>query len=188
MKILTILGSPRKKGNTNWALTQFEKAVSEKHDVERINIISHDIKGCLGCDRCQETPDKPGCIQKDDALMILDKVIEADVVVQSTPLYCWDYSAQMKALVDRHYCLVKQGKPYVSLIKDKPMALLVTCAGPIDGNADLIPKVFERMNGYCQAKTIGTYTIPGCATPDEMGEEAQKVVDVLTADILAMAD
>ena len=132
MKILTILGSPRKKGNTDKVLTMFEDNVAENHDVERINITQYKVGGCLGCYTCKEKKDEPGCVQEDDALTILDKMIQADAIVYATPLYCWSFTSQIKPLIDRHFCLVSgEGTPdYDSLIAGKPAALLVTCAGP----------------------------------------------------------
>ena len=188
MKILTILGSPKKKGNTDKALSLFEQAAAKDHDVERVNIISHTVNGCLGCEKCKAIADEPGCVQKDDAVMILNKIIAADVIVQATPLYCWEYSAQIKALIDRHYCLVKPagGNRSNSLIAGKPMALLVTCAGPSENNADLIQEVFIRENRYCQSKAIGTYVVPFCTTPDNMPAKAEPVIGRMTADILSL--
>jgi len=70
MKIITILGSPRKKGNTAKVLSMFEDKVKKNHEVEHINITQYKVDGCLGCYKCKEKKDEPGCVQKDDALTI----------------------------------------------------------------------------------------------------------------------
>jgi multimeric flavodoxin WrbA len=49
MKIITILGSPRKKGNTAKILSMFENRVEKDHEVEHINITQYKVGGCLGC-------------------------------------------------------------------------------------------------------------------------------------------
>ena len=108
MKVLTLLGSPRKTGNTATVLARFEKLISRAHRVHRVTIIEHEIRGCLGCAACQAKPDEPGCVQKDDCVSILNQIIESDLVIYATPLYCWCFSSQMKALLDRHYCLVTE--------------------------------------------------------------------------------
>mgnify|MGYP002639004808 CR=1 FL=1 len=41
MKILTILGSPKKSGNTATVLSMFEEKVGAEHDVERIHITQY---------------------------------------------------------------------------------------------------------------------------------------------------
>jgi multimeric flavodoxin WrbA len=185
MKVLTLLGSPRKKGNTAAVLAHFEKLVSRDHQVHRVNIIEHDVRGCLGCGACQQNPDEPGCVQKDDGVSILDQIIASDLVVYASPLYCWGFSSQMKALVDRHYCLVTDyGSPrHKSLIEGKPIALLVTCAGPDEHNADLIQSVFDRVGEYAACRVIGKYIVPFCTTPDAIGSEAGKVAEAMAKDI-----
>jgi multimeric flavodoxin WrbA len=137
MNIITILGSPKKKGNTATVLSMFEERVQTNHAVERIHIARHEIGGCLGCMKCKEKKDEPGCVQKDDALTIFDKMIQADAIVYASPLYTWSFTAQIKPLIDRHFCLVSDdGTPQQdSLISGKPAALLVTCAGPIEATA-----------------------------------------------------
>ncbi len=66
MKVTTILGSPKKDGNTAKVLGLFEEIISQDHEVARIDIATSNIKGCLGCHACQKVPDDPGCVQKDD--------------------------------------------------------------------------------------------------------------------------
>jgi len=46
MRIITILGSPRKKGNTVKVLSMFEDKVRINHEVERINITRYKVGGC----------------------------------------------------------------------------------------------------------------------------------------------
>jgi multimeric flavodoxin WrbA len=81
MKVLTILGSPRKKGNTATVLRHFENLVAEHHQVDRVNITEQDVRGCLGCGACKKKPDEPGCIQKDDAVSIFNRMLNSDIVV-----------------------------------------------------------------------------------------------------------
>ena len=101
MNILTILGSPRKKGNTAGVLDMVEQELSGGHHVERLAITSVKVNGCLGCEACQKVAVRPGCVQKDDAVVVFERMMAADAVIYSSPLYCWDFSSQMKALIDR---------------------------------------------------------------------------------------
>jgi multimeric flavodoxin WrbA len=175
MKITTILGSPRKRGNTAAVLRRFENLVPTPHQVERINITDYTVKGCLGCDMCQKKLDEPGCAQKDDAVAILNRLIASDVVVYATPLYVWDFSAQMKALLDRHYCLVKwkeKGSP--SLLEGRRVALLVTCGSSVENNADVIQVVFDREADYAGCTVVGKFIVPNCTTPSELGDKVER--------------
>jgi len=186
MKIVTILGSPKKTGNTSKVLSMFEKKVEKGHEVERINIKQYKVGGCLGCYKCQEKKDEPGCVQKDDALLIFDKMINADAIVYASPLYCWSFASQIKPLIDRHFCLVSDyGTPdHNSLIGGKPTALLVTCAGPVEGNCDAIQGIFTGIADYGNLISKGHFILPFCTTPDEIGNEgvelAEKLAEAIT--------
>jgi len=186
VKIITILGSPRKKGNTAKVVSQFENIVVKSHEVERVDITKYKINGCLGCYKCKEKKNEPGCVQKDDALAIFDKMIKADAIVYASPLYCWGFSAQIKALIDRHFCLVSDDgtSDHSSLLKGKSAALLVTCAGPIEGNCDPIRGVFKGVSEYLQLMNKGDFILPFCTTPDEIGDNGAELSESLAEAII----
>jgi len=177
MKIITILGSPRTKGNTAKVLSMFEDNIGKKHEIERINITRYKVGGCLGCYKCKEKKDEPGCVQKDDALIIFDKMIQADAIVYATPLYCWSFTSQIKPLIDRHFCLVSDaGTPdHDSLISGKQAALLVSCAGPIEENCDAIKRIFAGFTDYLKLTAKGNFILPFCTTPDAIGDEGSEL-------------
>jgi Multimeric flavodoxin WrbA len=55
MKVITILGSPRRKGKTAQTLDFFEDdLLVQGHNVERIYLTDHQIKGCVGCHSCMK--------------------------------------------------------------------------------------------------------------------------------------
>ena len=107
MKVLTLLGSAKKKGNTATALKWVEDELkSLDHEVESIYLNSKTINGCLGCAKCKEKPDEIGCIQNDDAAEILEKIIDADLTIFASPLYFWGVTSQLKSIIDRSWSLV----------------------------------------------------------------------------------
>ena len=188
MKVLTILGSPRKQGNTATLLAAVEdELASGGHEVDRVDVASLDIKGCTGCFACQEVADAPGCVQKDDAESVFERMLASDSTVYAAPLYAWGFPSQMKALIDRSVCLVKgpEGPPMTSLLEGKRAALLVTCAGPIEDNADLIQTAFERICEYAKCQVAGKCVVPSCTTPDAMSAEAVDAAKGLAAEIVA---
>ena len=188
MKVTTILGSPRKKGNTATVLGWFEQeAKGQGHDIYKINIVGSDVKGCLGCRSCEKVSDYPGCVQKDDTMAIFDRMIEADAVIYASPLFCWGFTSQIKALIDRHFCLVKNyaTPEHKSFLEGKATALLVTCTGPVKNNADIIQVLFDRINRFVKCNVIGKYVVPFCTTPDAMGSEARKIAKRMARDILS---
>jgi multimeric flavodoxin WrbA len=188
MKIITILGSPRKKGNTATVLNLFEELVTaQHHQVERINLIDCNVQGCLGCNHCQDIFDEPGCIQTDDAPGIFQKLFAADAIVYASPVYSWSVTAQMKALLDRHYCLVKwqADTPVQVFLQGKRAALLSTCGGTLEGDADLIQTMFDREMQYLRCEITGHYILPACSTPDQLGPRAMTMAQKLAQDITA---
>jgi multimeric flavodoxin WrbA len=187
MNVLTLLGSPRKNGNTSSVLAMVEDELSGRYAVERINIAAVNINGCLGCGECQKVTDRPGCIQKDDAHFVFERMLAADALIYASPLYCWSFTAQMKALIDRHFCLVTGGgtSNCRSLLDDTPAALLVTCAGPVQGNADVIQTVFDRVCRFAKARTVNKTVIPSCTTPEALGEDARAAARKLASDIVS---
>ena len=98
-KILVISGSPRKGGNSDILCDQFMLGAREAgHAAEKIYLQEQKIGFCRACYACKETGT---CIQKDDVSVILDKMVNADVIVMATPVYYYTMNGQMKTLIDR---------------------------------------------------------------------------------------
>jgi multimeric flavodoxin WrbA len=186
MKILTICGSPRRKGNTATILSAFEQMAGREHSIERVDVVAHNIKGCLGCDHCQRHFDSPACVQKDDMPLLIEIIMAADLVVYASPVYVWDFPAQMKAVMDRHYCLVKwQDGIDHSLLTSKPVMLFITC-GEADSNTDLIRQVFQREMDYLHCRNMGEFVAPNCTQPADLGEVTDQVASQMTAALAAL--
>jgi multimeric flavodoxin WrbA len=190
MKITTILGSARKRGNTAAVLSMFEAKVAGDHAVERINLADFSIEGCLGCDACQKRPGRPGCSLKDDAEGIFEKILSTDLVIYASPVYVWDFSSQMKTFVDRHYCMVKwtDGPVPETLMRGKRAALLATCGSDAAGNADLIQTIFDREMKYLGCEVLGKYVVDLCTAPAELGMSAVEAAERMAKDVFALAE
>ena len=174
LHVLTVLGSPRRRGNTATLLDLVEAQVRTLHAVTRVNLPRTSVCGCLGCNACQRTPDAPGCVQRDPLSEVLDQILHADLIVYASPVYVWGFTAQMKALLDRHCCMVKwqDGAKVRALLAGKPTALLTTCGGSAEENADLIEEIFRREMAYLECRVVGSYAVPHCSSPSELGESA----------------
>ena len=176
MKILTILGSPRPQGNTATALSWVEDELRSKNNpVERVNIVDYEIKGCRECYACRSTTEEPGCSQHDDAELIFERMRSADIIVYASPLFSWGWTSQIKPLIDRHFCLVtgEKGEDRRSLLAGTLVALLVTAAGPVEGNADLVQEMFNRLAEATLCTIASTLVIPYCTTPNQLGNDVK---------------
>ena len=99
MKVIGIVGSPRKGGNTETltriALEEIEK---EGVDTELIRLAEKDIQPCDGCRSCKQTGK---CRIQDDFPKIHAEMLKADGILLATPVYFGSASPQIKALIDR---------------------------------------------------------------------------------------
>lgn len=121
-KVLIISSSPRKDGNSEQLCMEFMRGAKETgNETERISLRGRKMNFCLGCEVCQ----KNGviCVHKDDVPEILDRILASDVLVLATPVYYYDFSAQMKTVIDRTFAKV-------GAIHDKETYLLMTGASP----------------------------------------------------------
>lgn len=99
-KILVISSSPRKGGNSDLLCDQFMSGAKDSgHAAEKIFLKDKKINYCTGCGTCFNKDKR--CPQKDDMAGILEKMIEADVIVMATPVYFYTMCGQMKTMIDR---------------------------------------------------------------------------------------
>ena len=118
--------------------------------------------------------DKPGCVQKDDGTFIIDKMVRSDIVIYSSPLYYWGFSALMKAFIDRCHCLYRGvcgSSGHTSFVESQYQALLVPAADPFENNAEQILTAFQRLLVYNKAYSAGELLVCNCTSPDELDEE-----------------
>lgn len=187
MKITTLLGSAKKKGNTatvlGWVNNELE---SLGHDVEEIYLNNKSIGGCLGCAKCREYPDEIACVQKDDAINIMEKMIASDAVLYASPIYFWGFSAQLKALIDRGYSLVTNyHKPgHTSLMKGKRLGLLVTGADGYENNVEGMFTAFDRIVGFLLAQKTAELYVGECSLPAQIPEDVKKKASELAHSLI----
>lgn len=115
MKVLILNGSPKlEKSNTLNVTNAFVSGFPEGTEVKRIDIYTKEIKPCRGCFACWASPDGI-CAIKDDMPEILVAIKEADVIIESFPLYFYGMPSQLKAVTDRCLALAE---PYMGAKSD----------------------------------------------------------------------
>ena len=108
MKVLGIVGSPRKNSNTEIMVkAAMDGAREAGAEVEILNITEKDIAPCNGCEFCADTSE---CSISDDMQQVLTSLLEADGIFVGTPVYFWSVSAQVKAFMDRTYAIIRERK------------------------------------------------------------------------------
>jgi len=103
MKIVGILGSPRKGGNTEILLDVALKG-AQKNGVliSKILLREKEIAPCNGCMKCEKTGK---CVIKDDMQEVYKEMLESEGIIWATPVYFWSMSSQTKAAMDRTIAL-----------------------------------------------------------------------------------
>lgn len=165
MKILAINGSPKGKRSNTWRLTcafleginiQEENGGAQTPEIETLNIGSLNLKPCLGCFSCwNKTPGE--CCIHDDMQGVIDKILWADVVVWSFPLYYFGLPGQLKTLIDRQLpmslpfmCTETEsgGHPSRYDMSGKRTVVISTCGFyTAQGNYDCVTNLYDRLCG-----------------------------------------
>lgn len=136
-KVLIIAGSPRKEGNSEILCDQFAKGAKVAgNQVEKIVVNDKKIGYCLACGGCKYNSGK--CVINDDMSEVLEKMIEADVIVMSTPVYFYSIDGQMKVLIDRTYARYTE-------IRNKDFYFIMTAAV---GQKEALNRTLECFRGF----------------------------------------
>ncbi len=99
MKVLLVNGSPRKNGNTTYALEQMaEVFAAEGVEAEILHIGHQAIRGCIACGSCYKTGK---CVFDDAVNEAASKFQEADGMVVGSPVYYASANATLVAFLDR---------------------------------------------------------------------------------------
>ena len=175
MRIMTILGSPRRRGNTARVLGWIEEQLQANgHNVDHANMVDYDVRGCGECMACKKGTIELCSIQ-DDANALFRRMAAADAVLLAAPVFCWGFPAQIKGLVDRTFCLMDFGAtpPGAPRLHGKPVALMLTAGGDEKDNTDLVVRGFEQLVEYLKGRPVRPLLVTGCTDPENLGDDVK---------------
>jgi multimeric flavodoxin WrbA len=158
MKVLGVLGSPRIKGNSDILLDRALAGAGDSGaETEKIILARKNISGCLDCRKCNETG---VCAVKDDMLEIHEKILFADAVIHSVPVYFWSMTAQMKAYLDR-WCALFDAKwqwqeQYIVQMLGKKIGLITVCGAPDVSITDPVVHCFKTLSDFTGMNWLGS--------------------------------
>jgi multimeric flavodoxin WrbA len=109
MKVLGIVCSPRKNGNTEILVEEALAAAREYGAETEIFLIAGktNIQGCDGCEVCRKTD---VCRIKDDVTPLYARWEAADGIIFGSPVYFNGVTAQAKAIIDRTFMYARNRK------------------------------------------------------------------------------
>ena len=109
MKALGLFGSPRRGGNTDLLLEEMLKGLqSEGAEIERVFLSDWDISGCRECRKCEVDG---SCVIQDQMQKLYPKLLQADHVILTSPIFFYGVTAQTKAMIDR--CQALWARKYI---------------------------------------------------------------------------
>lgn len=164
-KILVVQGGGRPNGNTARLVDAFCRGARDAgHAVEQVSLSRQKVNGCLGCNACRYG--KP-CVQRDAFSQLAPKIRSADCVVFASPLYFWTISSQLKALIERFYCLAQEDPhPPKGRYEKYPVrdaALLMTAADDLFWTFEQAARYYRfAVIQYMGFHDRGMYLAGGC--------------------------
>ncbi len=186
MKVLNILGSPRKKGTSSRIAEAFAKEAEARGAVvARYYLNGLSYKGCQACEVCHTKLDH--CVLQDDLTAVLDAMRTSDVIVCASPVYYGDVSGQLKMLVDRTWSHVNYvpdaENPYQSRIPAGKTALFILTQGDVEEkHGDIIQRYapFFELYGYA-LKVIRAASLTTGAPDEDVSAAQQRAVELARA-------
>lgn len=174
MKILLINGSPKGKRSNSLKLAYsfiegFKNGCTDDEEsisIDELHVASMNIAACKGCFACwQKTPGI--CCIKDDMQKVIEKLIDADLILWSFPLYYFNVPGILKNLIDRQ---LPMSLPFMSSkqngygsgshdsrydMEGKRHVLISTCGFySAVGNYDSVLRMFDHFLGKGNYTTI----------------------------------
>ena len=102
MKVLGLMASPRKNGNTNTLVDTFLEGASTAAEVKKYCLIDLKINPCMGCARNCAFQEGISCkIHRDDMDELLQELLSSDIILFASPLYCATYTSLMTRFFER---------------------------------------------------------------------------------------
>jgi multimeric flavodoxin WrbA len=118
MKVLGILGSPRREGNTEILLDEALRGASDHGGLcEKIILRDLKITPCLEIYKCAEDG---VCAIQDEMQGLFPKIIQAERLLLASPIFFYSVPALAKAMIDR--CQSLWAKKYILKLPVSPIA------------------------------------------------------------------
>jgi len=182
MKVLSVLASPRRQGNTAVLLKEYLKGVEDlilPVQIETIYLQSKKIQYCTGCNTCQRSSQSQ-CILKDDMQDIYKYVEKADVMIFATPVYVFNMTGQLKTFLDRLYAVDHK------ILLNKKIVLLTTYGDINEANAGVqnIVQSITMLSDYLGMEFIQNLNVSTYEVQVSENEQSKKAAYILGTDIL----
>lgn len=156
-RVLGVIGSPRRKGNTHLLVSRIlAGAQAEGGLAETIFLNDLQIRECDGCQACWKGKE---CPKRDDMNGLYPRIAASDILVLGTPVYWYGPTALMKGFIDRFVyfnCPENRAK-----IRGKLAVIAVPYEEETAETAELVVAFFEKSLAYLEMELVGRVIVPG---------------------------
>ncbi len=168
--ILGIIGSPRRKGNTEVLVSRIlDGAYSVGAKTEIISLGELRISECNGCHVCWKG--KHTCSKNDDMKDLYPRIIESDIIIFGTPVYWYGPTAIMKCFMDRFVyfnCPINRDK-----IRGKTGVIVVPFEDNTLETSNLVVEFFQKSLMYLEMRLADKILVPGVTKRGEVSAMKQ---------------
>lgn len=152
VRVLGVVGSPRRGGNTETLVDEVLRGAEEAGaQTEKAVLSEMNVQPCRACDACNRTG---RCVIEDDMVALLERMKGSRVWVLGTPVYWWGPTAQMKAFIDRWYGIDR------AVFRGRGVVLVVPSGGG-SSYARQTVEMLESIIPYLGMRHIATLQAPG---------------------------
>ena len=164
MNIVLLTGSAHRSGTTATLAREFQRGAEDAgHEVFRFDTAFREVHPCIGCDRCRR--EGVCTFAADDMKRLNPHLLAAEAVVFVSPIYYFDLSAQLKAVIDRFYANDD------ALHGGKRAFLLTAMADEDLGAAEGADATFRSICAYLQWENAGILNAANASTAEDLTEE-----------------
>ena len=158
-RVLGVVGSPRKNGNTHLLVSAVLDGARERGaDTKLVLLGGLSIEECDGCHSCWK---KGKCSKDDDMRKLHRRIAKSDVIVFGTPVYWYGPTALMKAFLDRFVFF--NGPETRPLLQGTSAVLVVPFEEEDPSAAAPLVAMFEKSLAYLQVPLAAKLLAPGVA-------------------------
>jgi len=156
-RVLAVVGSPRKNGNTHILVSKIAEGAAENGAVvDELLLGELSINECDGCHACWKGRH---CSKNDDMRGLYPRISSSDIIIFGTPVYWYGPTALMKAFIDRFvYFNCPENRK-------KIQGLSAVIAVPFEeDDPDMASGVigfFRKSLAYLEIRLLGEITVPG---------------------------
>ncbi len=172
MKVLAVIGSPRKQGdNAQIVRALVESAEQKGHQIRTVFVYDMNFKGCTACDACKDGRVE-FCAQDDDFTRLVPEIVGSDCILLASPIYMGHITGEMKTFIDR-WCCFFDDEFEVHHVMGKKIVLVTTSAAPAAQFSSVSKYMKDMFGGFFKMTPVGQIHAGGLYGPDHAASLAE---------------